>query len=251
MLIDILDAHGARGFGSGNASQFSEADRWSASRTLFGCMPARVVSLRPGRDKYVPVVHDYLSGLGLPCDDRACLVLKGICEQLTLTSPALCAQWGLKPRRKYGVSHVRALGQYSHITKRQHHRCATCGVPLAVAENVELDHIIPFSIIGDVSDGSNWRLLCGKCNMGKADFLSSWLAPDSWNWISLKNVQFVQNGPTLRARYAVLATRMRCQVAGCGKGPEVAHLSVCRLDPRGLHIPSNLAVCCESHVSPA
>jgi 5-methylcytosine-specific restriction endonuclease McrA len=249
LLVDLLDAHGARGFSLGSPLQYRESERWLAASTIFACLPSAVVNLRPGRDKFVPPIRQHLSRLRLPQEERTCLVLKGVAEQIVLTTPALCARHGLRPRRKYGVSDVRALGQYIGLTRAQGGRCATCGLPLAHAENVELDHVIPFALIGDVADGANWRLLCGQCNMGKHEFMSSWLVADAWNWLPGAAMAEVGAKPTLRARYSVLATRGRCEHAECGAGAASRHLSVLPILPDGLLVPSNLRVLCDLHGS--
>jgi hypothetical protein len=245
-LIDLLDSHGARGFGHGNRASFREVDRWWAARTLFACLPVGALELRPGRDKFAPVLRAHLSALSLPVDQRACLVLKGIIEQMIATSPAMSARHGLRARRKYGVADVRALGRYAAIDAHQRGRCDTCGRLLMDAWSVELDHIVPFTLIGDIPDGSNWRLLCGDCNLGKHEFLSSWLAPDSWNWIGPANYGRMWEGPTLRARYTVLSTQQVC--INCSRGAGEVTLHVGQRVSTALPVPTNLSVYCEEHI---
>lgn len=247
--IELLDAHGARGFGCGSRENFTEGDRWRAATVIYTCLPAAVRELRPAKDKFVPVLRRYLESINLPSSDTSCLVLKGVCEQLISSNPSLCATFGLKPKRKYGISDLRALGHYRNVAARQRQRCATCGVRLDYANKVELDHIVPFAIIGDVSDGANWRLLCGRCNLGKHDFISSWLAPDAWNWIPAGSFESTTTEPTLRARYALLATRRRCEYANCSNGPVDAALSLRRRSELGLFVPSNLIVVCDEHLA--
>lgn len=246
-LVDLLDAHGARGFGSGDRSSFSEEDRWRASQILLSTLAAEIAGLRPGRDKFVPVLRKHLMSLGLPTDERSCHVLKGVAEQLIVSNPKLTSLLGMKFKRKSGVSDVRASGMYAQLSRDQYGRCATCGLPLSIATSVELDHIVPYSLIGDIADGANWRLLCGECNMGKHDFLSSWLAFDAWNWTAPSTVIDLARRPTLRARYSVLATRVTCEYEGCTAGPAESHLQLLPRFETGLHVPSNLVVCCETH----
>jgi hypothetical protein len=246
-VISLLDAYGARGFGCGSRESFSERDRWQAATIIYYCLPVTIRELRPARDKFVPVLRDYLDSIGLPSGERECLVLKGVSEQLIYSNPTLCAPLGLKTKRKYGISDIRALGHYRPIASQQGNRCATCGITLDFANTVELDHIVPFALIGDVSDRANWRLLCGQCNLGKHDFISSWLAPDAWNWIPPGNLGNTTNGPTLRARYAMFSTRGHCELPDCSSGPQNAQLELRRRSESGLFVPSNLAVVCSEH----
>jgi len=216
---------------------------------IFSCLPAEVRDLRPGKDKFVPVLRRYLESIGLPSGEKECLVLKGVSEQLIKSNPSLSSSFGLKPKRKYGVSDLRALGHYSKTASRQGNRCATCGVRLDYANTVELDHVVPYAIIGDVSDGANWRLLCGRCNLGKHDFISSWLVPDTWNWIPAGRLETTVTEATLRARYALFATRRHCGIPNCFNGPVDSELSLRRRSEIGLFVPSNLEVVCADHSS--
>lgn len=246
-VVGLLDAHGARGHGRGNRNFYDESTRWLAARFMLVCLPETIFGLHPNRDKFVPVISMHLEQLGLPWDKRSCLVLKGIAEQMIFSNPNFAGPLDLKVKRKYGVSDLRALGHYNALAAGQEGRCATCGVRLEQAESVELDHIIPFSFIGDISDGSNWQLLCGECNLGKHGFLSSWLSPDAWNWPTSTSIVGAVVKPTPRARYSVLATRGACEAANCGKGAQETELVLNRRHSTGLYIPSNLTVRCAFH----
>jgi hypothetical protein len=246
-MIDLLDAHGARGFGNGDRDAYGEHDRWTTARAVFSCVPVDLMMLRPGRDKFVPVIKQHLESLHLDSSERSTLVIKGVAEQVILSTPALSMKVRAKSKRKLGISDVRALGKYSDIAERQRQRCATCGCTLSAAQTVELDHVVPFSFIGDIYDGSNWRLLCGDCNLGKHEFFSSWLTPDAWNWVSPSVIMRVESSPTLRARYSVLSTRGRCDFSRCGQGPRDVELVLRRRVASGLYVPSNLVVYCEKH----
>ena len=146
-----------------------------------------------------------------------------------------------------GVSHIRVSGKYKALSQRQNRRCDNCGIELDVADSVELDHIIPFSLIGDVPDGANWRLLCGSCNLGKHSYLSSWFTADSWGWIS-DNAHLRADSASLRTRYSVLATRAKCETDGCQATPATAQLWV---EPRlegAFWTAHNLTVSCRRHL---
>lgn len=59
---------------------------------------------------------------------------------------------------------------YNEKWKSQHGRCFYCGVDLKSIANIEIDHIIPFSISKDGSK-SNLCLCCKHCNRLKSNLL--------------------------------------------------------------------------------
>lgn len=73
---------------------------------------------------------------------------------------------------KYSVSRLRSESRYNEILDQQNGRCAISGTELNTSR-VELDHVIPWRIGGDPSDGSNWQLLSKNCNLVKGSKLSS------------------------------------------------------------------------------
>lgn len=246
LTIDVLDRHGARGFQPTPGPTHSELDRWRAGRTIFRLLPSTTLQMRPGSG-FRPVIREHLTALGLSSTERAELVLKSVAEQLINTNAELCARLNRKPKVKMGVSHVRANGKYQTLARRQSNRCATCGIALDAADSVELDHVVPFSIIGDVFDGANWRLLCGRCNLGKHSFMSSWFTPDAWGWIADAGHVPAAASATLRTRYSVLASTGRCESAGCDATAQTSEL---RVEPRvvdAFWTAQNLRVACARH----
>lgn len=246
LTIDVLDRHGARGFEPESPSDYSELDRWHAGRAIFRLLPASALRMRPGSG-FRPLIHRHLSTLGLASTPRAELVLKSVAEQLINTNAEICLQFGRKPKKKMGISHIRASRKYEALSRRQRDRCSTCGLLLDTADSVELDHVIPFSLVGDVSDGANWRILCGRCNLGKHSFISSWLAADSWGWISDNGHLAATHSASRRTRYSVLASRGRCEFAGCDATPRTSEL---RVEPRlgdAFWTAQNLRVLCAQH----
>ena len=53
----------------------------------------------------------------------------------------------------------------SELYKKQKGRCAVCGEPLDT--NSHVDHIIPWSLVGDELS-SNYQYLCESCNESKS-----------------------------------------------------------------------------------
>ena len=246
LTIDVLDRHGARGFRPNGAATHDEIDRWHAGRTVFRLLPTTALHLRPGSG-FRPVIRKHLIALGLQSSGRAELVLKSVAEQLISTHPALCQRWNRKRKIKMGISHVRASGKYQTLLKRQIGRCATCGCPLDEADSVELDHIVPFSFIGDVPDGANWRILCGACNLGKHSFISSWFSPDAWGWVSDTGHLPATTQASLRTRYSVIATIGKCETEGCGATAKDSHLRVELRVSDSFWTAQNLKVSCAQH----
>ena len=56
------------------------------------------------------------------------------------------------------------------LLEKQHNCCAICHKPLA--NDVRIDHILPFSYVGDELD-NNYQALCETCNLKKSNSLSN------------------------------------------------------------------------------
>jgi 5-methylcytosine-specific restriction endonuclease McrA len=185
--------------------------------------------------------HLLIGGLTPPISGDLLSALKCVIEQFQRTAPSLGRQ-GLK---KKGVADLRASRRlYSAIRERQNARCATCGVPLATGDVEEqLDHVIPFRLIGDIADGSNWQLLCSRCNQGKGEYLSPALRASWHNWCYRLDYP-----PTSYAdlpgevRYATLWAKRVCSV--CGRGALDTHLTVYPRSTQDSWVRTSLAVIC-------
>lgn len=53
------------------------------------------------------------------------------------------------------------------LLEKQRYRCAICKMPLDYSKS-HLDHIVPFSLVGDQLD-NNYQMLCETCNTRKGD----------------------------------------------------------------------------------
>lgn len=62
------------------------------------------------------------------------------------------------------------LGVSLALAKRQHYRCAQCGLLFEPGDEMELDHFIPL-VKGGSNHVRNMRLLHASCNRAKADSL--------------------------------------------------------------------------------
>jgi 5-methylcytosine-specific restriction endonuclease McrA len=227
----------------------SEIRKFELLPLVFSLIPRSALSLSPVRGGFRPVIVEHLVALGIsePADDLV-LAIKHICEQIVLSSKELAEKVGLPTKRKYGVADLRAQGLYASLEQAQHGRCAVCGVLLVEAPSIELDHIIPFYLMGDLADGRNWQLLCGPCNNGKRAHLSAMQAMEAWDWIPpQKVVEAANNSVSLRTRFVTLATRSRCTMASCGLGPRDIELRVVQAYASALPVTDLLDVLCVNH----
>jgi 5-methylcytosine-specific restriction endonuclease McrA len=188
-------------------------------------------------------------GIDNPSDELV-MTIKHICEQIVLSSKELAENVGLPAKRKYGISDLRAQGLYAPLERAQRGRCAICGILLAEASSIELDHIVPFYLMGDIVDGRNWQILCGPCNNGKLAHLSAMQAAEAWDWIAPQRVvQAAHNSVSLRTRFVVLATRGHCTIESCGRGPQDTELRVMPTYSSALPVTDLLHVLCVEHAS--
>ena len=74
---------------------------------------------------------------------------------------------GERPPSPYGISFSRAIPQAVKIAVaiRDEGQCVVCGSD----EDLQYDHIIPFSRGGESGDPDNIQLLCGSCNRAKGN----------------------------------------------------------------------------------
>jgi hypothetical protein len=217
---------------------------------VFGLVPKQAIH-RQSRDTLIkPVIREHLKAIGHGADDeRLVSVIKEIGDQFFLSAAPNAI------RRKMSVADVRAKypRQYRSMRANQNHRCRICGVSLRDNEE-QLDHRIPYRLVGDVPDGSNWQLLCTTCNTGKWSWMSGLQPPIAQNWI-YGNTDLEDGSDTMRrecfvsatGRYAVLVQRRRCESPGCKNSPADSHLRLSRRHVSGLPVADNLVVNCELH----
>jgi 5-methylcytosine-specific restriction endonuclease McrA len=246
-LKRIFLAHGVLGYGD-PASQreivnVSEMAKLRIVPLIFGLIPAKAID--PTRNPTTPIKPFIIQGmteLGLPIDKDLVSVIKGISDQYFNTK--ICPH--LAKKGKFGMRDLRTrTKQYRHILSLQSGRCAVCGSEFNGSIIETLDHIIPFHLIGDVQDGSNWQILCDRCNSGKGSYITPLQSLFSTNW--------VYSGPhgTLHeeCRYITLACGKRCNIEGCTNHPGNSKLHVIRHTDRYPFLTSNLKVVCDAHLT--
>lgn len=151
-------------------------------------------------------------------------------------------------KRKYGMRDIRAMPRtYQGLYSKQAGRCSLCGLELRGTIE-SLDHVVPFRLIGDVPDGSNWEILCEACNSSKGFLMSSLQALQAHNWVySTEFGKFPLEVPLPETRFLVLAQAGRCTVPGCTITPRSGPLFIQKLRDSGLAIADNLIVRCQAH----
>jgi 5-methylcytosine-specific restriction endonuclease McrA len=236
-LVSFFQQHGATGYGIAGGQRILPVDAQLADIVplIFWLLPREAIFRCRADLRVKPLIRERLQQLGIPIDEDLVSVLKGVCDQYYR------ARLATRRKRKYGVSDLRASGYYQVVSDRQNQRCAICG-GLLVDSEVHLDHIIPWYLVGDVPDGSNWQLLCASCNRGKREYLTARQNREFSNWIYGMSEAESLSDPL---RFVTLALSNGCLT--CGKGPSECLLRVELGDSSGLLIYDNLVVYCNQH----
>lgn len=245
-LLELCLYYGALGFRPDHARKphLSPLEYLDAIEFLFSAMPASLIGSEYSTAPIKPAIVEHLGNRGIRQPDAGLVAcLKSVIEQYQRTRPR-SAVWRT---RKKGMADLRSNTKlYQEIRARQGERCAVCGVPLASGSVDEhLDHVVPFRLIGDAPDGSNWQILCTSCNLGKAEFLVPALRPTWHNWC----YQEGSMAPVLEAisdevRFAALWEAEVCCV--CGRSPRVCELVLTKKVETGPAVRTNLNVRCST-----
>jgi hypothetical protein len=246
LFKDIFLAHGALGYGDKTASfrirQLNEVDRLLVVPLVFGLIPFDAVMLAAAGEPVKPTIKSHLQMLGIPPDEPLLSILKSIADQYSATDPEKTGRTS-----KRGIANIRAIGaRYKSLRLRQANRCAVCGSILVEECDESLDHILPYRLVGDVPDGSNWQILCTQCNSGKADFISSLQAREAVGWLYGRNSKDLGKLSD-EGRYVVLRQVGKCTKKGCGRGPMDARLLVVNTCRGALASPMHMTVRCAEH----
>lgn len=251
LFTELFVSHGTLGAAVG-AREFSEEERMRVVPLVFGLIPRQAL-YRSSRDRLLkPLIRDHLGAIGAPTGDETLVsLIKEVADQFVLTAAPNAV------RRKMTVADLRAryAREYRKLRDKQKLRCGICGVSLTDDEE-HLDHRIPFRLVGDVSDGANWQLLCGVCNIGKWSWFSALQPTVAHNWmyadvdLEERSQGGIRRMPvSLTLRYSVLAQRRRCEVLGCEQTPRDSRLHITLRHVSGLPVIDNLKVLCEQHAA--
>ena len=252
---NILICHGVLGSKpiDYDCYQFSEVQKWEIVPLIFGLMPRKAIE-RPNYDLRIkPHIKEHLSNIGLSYDDEYLVhIIKKISDQYYET-----LNLKDRPKRKMGISDLRATkpDTYLQLKSEQNSRCAICGSFFNGETPESLDHIIPWRILGDIRDGSNWQILCEKCNTGKSYFLSCLQTYEFFNWMYMGDSKGVPSlydsnsseSYSLRLRYAILSWQKECYVEGCFGNATNSSLSLKSEVESSLEIFDAYKVACDKH----
>jgi len=150
---------------------------------------------------------------------------------------------------KYGIGSVRDHYPtiYNEIIAAQNYRCLFCGYQFIEDESdIDLDHILPFKIGGDPTNGSNWQFLCKDCNYGKRDLFSYLQHRVAFGWVYHLSGWVPETEGRMdksRIRFIVLARDKKCEI--CSTGPRDVRLEVVN-NTNGLSIPTNMICLCDN-----
>lgn len=240
----VMLRHGVLGYGSKHELVF-EHDRFRIVPLIFGLLPKQAVQRQYAGELIKPYIREHLNGCGAPNDEELVSIIKRISDQFFETRSVA----DFLRKRKYGISDVKArnLALYTKLLRSQNGRCAICGLLFDRDAIEELDHMVPWRLIGDVPDGSNWQILCGDCNKGKGEWVSALQSAEYLNW-SYRGGESLAERPTLEARYVVLALRPRCEVGNCALDSKQTQLHVVKKAITGLAVTDHLTVRCSEHL---
>ena len=242
--------HGVLGYGMPDRPVLNDASIFKVVPLVFGLMPAAAIYRDKGDMHIKPIIRAHFKNIELDYDEELVSIVKSISDQYYYTSPGYRSKVSAGTR-KYTIRDVCASkGRvYREIKNRQAGRCAYCGVPFDGRGLETLDHIIPYRLVGDVLDGSNWRLACEKCNLGKTSIISIYLANEYHNWIygGATSSEPGDASASVRTRYVVLARDRGCTHPDCTATAVSSELKVQRVVPTGLNVADCCATFCSTH----
>ncbi len=240
-----LAAHGA--LGSRRLLRplpLSELEKFQLVPLVFALMPRGAYVDRRVDKPIKPLIVAHLANLGVASDSVLVDVLKSVCDQFWETRKD---RYGRPLKMKYGMRDLRANGRvYNALLLAQGRRCTCCGVDLRRVDET-LDHIVPWRLVGDVPDASNWQIMCGPCNNAKKDYLSSLQTLCAHNWVYSSPIPPL-DVPSQETRFVVLSQAGRCSISACSVTPRTGELQLKKRRETGLAVADNFVVRCSAHI---
>jgi 5-methylcytosine-specific restriction endonuclease McrA len=230
-------------------TSYSEFERLKVTPLVFGLMPLQALS----RDSIsVPIrgaIATHLRCLGINDDPSIVSIIKEISDQFYQAKSSKIYR-----KSKYSISRViQAHGQvYREMQLTQNNRCAICGLNFTATNNNKnaqqtLDHCIPWNLIGDPSDGSNWQILCQQCNNAKSHYLSNFQFSEILNWVYTDKMEnLAEAQPSTQTRYIVLSQKNACEYPNCTKNRHNSELFVF-VDQNAIAVVDHCKVYCQEH----
>jgi 5-methylcytosine-specific restriction endonuclease McrA len=195
-------------------------------------MPEAVLFENPAKAK--PIIRNHISSLMTSADEELVSALKFFANNFRNKLQ--------KSRRKLSIEDVKLVFPlaFDKILSDQNGRCKTCGTRLLYGSNMELDHIVPWHLGDDPSDGSNWQFLCGECNKGKSEWMHY---TAQIGWIASINTRS-DSQLSMAVRYAAMSRDRGC--TNCKTSSGDAELVVSRRMPSGCWVFDNVVTLCRS-----
>lgn len=248
--VSLLVLHMSRHLGrryaervADDTRELGEEERLRIASLVFGLLPRSAVARARYDMPIKPLLARHLEHLGIAATPHLLDVLKSVADQYYRTTP------GPNRPRKWGIADLKASDPqlYRDILGRQAGRCVYCGVRFDGNEEETLDHIIPWRLVGDLGDGTNWQIICRPCNAGKWSFLSSLQAIESQNWIYDEGFTSEAPDASPRMRFALLAQQRRCSEPGCSHTSRTSRLHIVPRLAEALPIIDHHHVVCDVH----
>jgi hypothetical protein len=223
----------------------TELEKFQLVPLIFGLMPKAAITSRRPDVAIKPIITTHLQALGVVPDPTLLDVLKSVCDQFWDTRKDNTQRYS---KQKFGMRDVRPMQRtYLALLARQGNRCSLCGIDLRNCVET-LDHVVPFRLIGDVPDGSNWEIQCEPCNNSKGNYVSSLQAMQAHNWVYTSSfASFPLDQPSPETRFLMFAQAGRCTAPGCAMTPKTGALQIRKIRDSGLAVADNLVVRCNTH----
>lgn len=242
LFKNIFLAHGIKGYRDESAYKkilnLSEKDKLGLVPYFFYLIPQELVTGK--KDKYTPMkpkIREHLLSIGIHDRDE------GLVDIIKRIGDHFYSCQNETNDRKRSISDLRMNSRlYQKFLLQQNNRCNTCGTELD-ENNQELDHIIPYKLLGDPLDGANWQILCSRCNSGKGGLFTPLQHNEFLNWIyDKKDLEKVSD----KLAFMLFVLDKRCHV--CGIDVSKSELKVRKRISTGLTVASNMTVTCIKHV---
>jgi len=241
LFKNIFLAHGIKGYRDEGAFEkikdISEQVKLTLVPYFFYLIPTDLITAENEKYNLVkPLIRSHLKLIGVRSQDEDLVdTIKRIGDHF---SDCIYE----RNSRKRSIADLRMdYKLYQKFLDYQKYRCRSCGV-LLDDNNQELDHIIPYKLLGDPLDGANWQILCSKCNLGKGGLFSPLQSNDALNWIyDKKDVEKISD----KLHFLCFALFKKCSI--CGSDTATTELRIKKKASTGLSIASNMVVVCDKH----
>jgi hypothetical protein len=207
-----------------------EIGEWARFRAIF-CLLPEVLLFGDAPMEKKPIIASHLEALGVEPEPRLISAIKCLCEHFQSKRGTV---------RKLGISdvYVKYPQVFNRVLSKQNSRCCYCGEPIVYGDNATLDHIWPFHLGDDPTDGSNWCFCCDFCNRGKGEYPVYSITGTGANWISPD----ADGRLSAATRFAVLSRDRACVC--CGRTPRDVVLDIEKRVKSGCWILDNCQAVC-------